>query len=166
MKHLATPFLASLLFLALLTGCNRRSEEHEASPIDSLRLRLTNLYKPGMGEIMSNIQFHHAKLWFAGVNNNWPLAEYNESLIQSGFKKIQLFHGDKFEAKAASMIIPSMDSISNAIRHKDIRSFKTAFLFMTNTCNNCHVVTRHEFNVIIIPTIPPVSNQDFQTAKK
>jgi len=168
MKLLPAPFPAFLLFVALLAGCNRRPEGTQSlqPQIDSLRLRLTNLYKPGMGEIMSNIQFHHAKLWFAGVNENWPLAEYNESLIQSAFKRIQLFHGDKFEAKAASMMIPSMDSISNAIRQKDIRLFKRGFLFMTNTCNNCHAVTRHEFNVIIIPTIPPVSNQDFKTAKK
>lgn len=135
-----------LLFAASIVGCNRHPE----------------VYTPGMGEIMSNIQLHHAKLWFAGENENWPLAEYNESLIQSAFKRIQTFHGDKAEAKTAFMIYPSMDSISNAIRQKDIRSFERSFRFMTLTCNNCHTVTRHEFNVITIPTTPPVTDQDFK----
>jgi hypothetical protein len=166
MKPLSPLFPSILLFATLMIGCNRPSEGTQSlqPQIDSLRLRLTNLYKPGMGEIMSNIQFHHAKLWFAGENKNWPLAEYNESLIQSAFKRIQLFHGDKSEAKAASMIYPSMDSISNAIRKKDTRLFERSFLFMTNTCNNCHAVTRHDFNVITIPKIPPVTNQDFKSA--
>jgi hypothetical protein len=167
MKPLSTLFPA-ILFAVLQIGCNRRPEETQSlqRQIDSLRLRLNNLYKPGMGEIMTNIQLHHAKLWFAGENKNWPLADYNESLIQSAFKRIQLFHGDKSEAKAASMIYPSMDSISNAIRQKDTRSFERSFVFMTNTCNNCHAVTRHDFNVITIPKIQPVTNQDFKTAKK
>lgn len=123
---------------------------------------MNNLYKPGMGELMSNIQLHHAKLWFAGENKNWPLAEYNESLIGSAFKKIQLYHGGTFEAKAASMINPAMDSITNAIGKKDVRTFERSFTFLTVTCNNCHTVTKHAFNVITIPVNPPVGNQDFK----
>src|SRR5882762_577321 len=92
MKLLSPLFPSILLFAAILIGCNRHSEGTQGlqPQIDSLRLRLNNLYKPGMGEIMSNIQLHHAKLWFAGENKNWPLAEYNESLIESAFKRIQL----------------------------------------------------------------------------
>ena len=31
---------------------------------------------PGFEEFMSNIQAHHAKLWFAGQNHNWKLADF------------------------------------------------------------------------------------------
>ena len=157
-----------VLFSALVAGCNSNTAEAQRlqSQNDSLRLRLNNLYKPGMGELMSNIQLHHSKLWFAGENQNWSLAEYNESLIQSAFRKIQLYHGDQPEAKAASMILPAMDSISNAIREKNKRSFERSFFLMTVTCNNCHAVTSHPFNVITIPKIPPVTDQDFKTAVK
>lgn len=160
----------SALFLAIffLTACNRSAEEaqHVQPQIDSLRLRMNDLYKPGIGELMTGIQLHHAKLWFAGQNNNWPLAAYNASLIQGGFKKIQLYHGDKFEAKAASMIDLPMDSVNGAIRQKDIRSFERAFIFLTNTCNNCHKVTLHAYNLITVPTSLPVSNQDFKVSLK
>ncbi len=40
------------------------------------------MYQPGMGELMTTIQLHHAKLWFAGKNANWALAAYDESLIK------------------------------------------------------------------------------------
>jgi hypothetical protein len=170
MKSIFTLVSAVLLFAAPRTGCNNHSHITKTQrlqlQIDSLQLRLNNLYKPGMGELMSNIQLHHSKLWFAGENQNWPLAEYNESLIQSAFKKIQLYHGDKPEAKAAFMIFPAMDSISNAIREKDKQSFERSFSLMTVTCNNCHSVTSHPFNLITIPKFPPVTDQDFKTAMK
>ena len=165
MKPIFTLVSAVLLFTAPMAGCNSHTEKAQSlqAQIDSFRLLLNNLYKPGMGELMSNIQLHHSKLWFAGENKNWPLAEYNESLIQSAFKKIQLYHGDKPEAKAAFMFLPAMDSISNAIREKDKRSFERSFTLMTVTCNNCHSVTGHPYNVITIPAIPPVTDQDFKT---
>jgi hypothetical protein len=165
MKHLS-PIIAVILFsAALFGGCVSHNEESRRLQlqIDSLRASLNNSYKPGMGELMSNIQLHHSKLWFAGENKNWPLAEYNESLIQSAFKKIQLYHGKQPEAKAAFMIVPAMDSISKAISEKNKGSFERSFLLMTLTCNNCHAVTNHLFNVITIPTIPPVTDQDFKT---
>ena len=33
-------------------------------------------YKPGLGEFMTATQLRHAKLWFAGKDNNWDLAAY------------------------------------------------------------------------------------------
>src|SRR5258708_2386494 len=98
MKPSIPLFLSVLLVAVVGFGCGRHAEEaqNQQPQIDSLRLRLNNLYKPGMGEFMSNIQLHHAKLWFAGKYKNWPLAEYNESLIRSAFKKIQLYHGETF----------------------------------------------------------------------
>src|ERR1700722_17015701 len=136
MKHFSSLIAFILFSAAFFAGCVSHTDEVRRlqQQVDSLRTGLNNSYKPGMGELMSNIQLHHSKLWCAGENQNWPLAEYNESLIQSAFKKIQLYHGDKPEAKAALMIFPSMDSISNAIREKNKRSFERSFFLMTVTC--------------------------------
>jgi hypothetical protein len=162
--------LLSFIFLscALLVACNRHPGEAQnlQQQVDSLRLRVNKLYKPGMGEIMGSIQLHHAKLWFAGENKNWPLAGYNESLIQSAFKKIQLYHGETAEARDASMIDPAMDRVTKAIGQKDVKAFESSFIFLTTTCNNCHAVTNHAFNVITIPVTPPVGNQDFKIPVK
>lgn len=145
MKPWFTLVSSLMLLAALAAGCNTHNDP----------------YKPGMGELMSSIQLHHAKLWFAGENDNWLLAEYNQSLIRSAFKKIQLYHGETNEAKAAVMIDPAMDSIRNAIARKDRQAFESGFRFLTASCNTCHVVTKHGFNLIIIPTTPPIGNQDF-----
>ncbi|HMH31548.1 MAG TPA: hypothetical protein VK543_00885 [Puia sp.] len=154
--------LTTVLFPALLlSACSQHTDNtnHLQAQVDSLRSQLKNSYTPGVGELMSNIQLHHAKLWFAGDNQNWPLAKYEESLILSAFKKIQQYHGDKPEAKIAAMINPAMDSVDQAIEHKSQASFRHSFLFLNSSCNSCHQATKRPFNVIVTPTMPPISNQ-------
>jgi hypothetical protein len=65
--------MKSLVFISvllLLTACNSHSDNSSdvQAQVDSLQNKLNNSYKPGLGEFMSGIQVHHAKLWFAGIN--------------------------------------------------------------------------------------------------
>jgi cytochrome c1 len=149
------------LSILLLSACKQNADnaKHLQAQIDSLQNQLKNSYTPGMGELMSNIQLHHAKLWFAGDNQNWPLAKYEESLIISAFKKIQQYHANKPEAKIATMINPALDSVELSIDQKNKASFKRGFIFLTTTCNSCHQATKRPFNVIVSPTAPPITNQ-------
>jgi hypothetical protein len=133
--------------------------------IDSLKKQLAESYKPGFGEFMSGIQTHHAKLWFAGKDQNWPLADFEVQEIQEALDDVQKFCSDRPEVKAIGMIYPSMDSVNNAIRQKDIQLFRNSFILLTNTCNNCHQSTEHGFNIVTIPASLPVANQDFKPAK-
>jgi hypothetical protein len=162
---LSTLFLSSLFLSAIfLPSCNQPSNqtEHLQAQIDSLQIQLKKSFRPGMGELMTNIQIHHAKLWFAGDNQNWPLANYQESLIVSAFKRIQLYHGNQPEAKLAAMIDPALDSVDHAIQQKNHALFQHSFSFLTNTCNSCHQATKHPYNVITIPTVPPIGNQSYK----
>ncbi|MEP7321220.1 MAG: hypothetical protein ABI761_04850 [Saprospiraceae bacterium] len=133
------------------------------SRIDSLELKISESYKPGLGEFMSGIQIHHAKLWFAGLHENWKLADFEINEIIEALDDIKQFCKDRPEVASLNLIDQSIDSMSNAIQHKDLKQFKNNFTLLTNTCNRCHQVTDHEFNVIKIPDIPPFSNQDFKT---
>ena len=105
---------------------------------------------------------HHAKLWFAGQNTNWKLADFEVHEIEEALEDIQKFNNDRMEAKSISMINPAMDNVSNASEQKNIHSFTSSFNLLTNTCNNCHKATEHEFNVVIIPSSLPVVNQSFK----
>jgi hypothetical protein len=147
----------------LIAACNTHKQESRSFQlqIDSLRQLINMQYKPGVGELMTNIQLHHAKLWFAGKNANWQLAAYNRSLIESAFKKLQRYHPGTEEARDAAMINGPMDSVSAAIGRRDSHAFQQSFVLLTTTCNNCHTVTNHAYNVILIPHTPPVDNQDF-----
>jgi hypothetical protein len=136
------------------------------SQIDSLQRKLDNSYRPGLGEFMSDIQVHHAKLWFAGLAENWSLSDFETREIMESVVDIQDYCSERPEVVLIPMIKPALDSIDLAIRNKSISQFKSSFILLTNSCNSCHQATKHEFNVIQIPSTPPFSNQVFQKSTK
>lgn len=160
------------LVVLVLVSCNRQSKEvrQKQSKIDSLQKQLAETYKPGLGDFMLGIQLHHAKLWFAGQNQNWPLADFEIHEILESLDDIHKFCNDRAEVKALGMINPPLDSVTNAVQQKNVQLFKNSFILLTNTCNSCHQATAHGFNVVTIPTNLPVVNQNFspiqQNAKK
>lgn len=130
--------------------------------VDSLQKLLNETYKPGLGEFMSGIQLHHAKLWFAGQNQNWPLADFEVHEIMESLDDIQAYCRERPEIKSIGMIRPPIDSVTKAIEQKDLLHFKNSFMVLTATCNECHKATDHGFNVVIVPTSLPVVNQEFK----
>ena len=162
MKNIA---IASVLFIIILTSCNQQSSRADGAlraRVDSLQKELADVYKPGLGEFMYGIQVHHAKLWFAGKNENWKLADFEINEIKEALDDIKKYCTDRPEIKEIGMLDPAVDSLNNAITNKNSPQFEKAFLLMTNTCNNCHKATAHEFNVIKVPDTVPLSNQDFK----
>ena len=95
------------------------------SKTDSLEKQLDKTYKPGLGEFMTDIQLHHAKLWFAGQNQNWPLADFEIHEIQESLDDIEEFCKDRPEVKSIVMLKPAIDSVTDAIHQKD--SSRTLF---------------------------------------
>ncbi len=160
--------LITCIVFCILLSCNQQGTDTGIlqSRIDSLQKKLDNSYKPGLGEFMSGIQVHHAKLWFAGTAGNWGLSDFETKEIQEAIDDIQMYCNDRPEVASISMIKPVLDSINEAIKNKSLSQFKSSFNLLTNTCNNCHRVTKHEFNVIQIPATPPFTNQRFQNREK
>lgn len=157
--------LALLCSLLFIFSCNEKSNNNQQlqARVDSLEKKLENTYKPGLGEFMSGIQVHHAKLWFAGQNENWQLADFELHEIMEALDDIKTFNTDRPEIKSLQMIYAPLDSLNKSVQQKNLSSFKSNFTLLTTTCNNCHRDTDHGFNVIRIPDTPPFSNQDFKT---
>jgi hypothetical protein len=136
---------------------NKRIEELTAQLKD-----IKEKYRPGLGEIMASIQTHHAKLWFAGINQNWKLAEYEIKELKERFQNAQDIETNRIETGDLPMVNPSLDSMLITIQQKNLQGFQNVFQSLTNSCNNCHKAVKFEFNVVTIPTAPPVTNQDFK----
>ena len=152
------------VLVCMLLSCNSGGSDKAALQlqIDSLQKKLDKSYKPGLGEFMSGIQVHHAKLWFAGGSGNWELADFEIKEIQEAIEDIQTYCADRPEVASVPMINPALDSVNVSIRNRDITGFKNSFILLTNSCNSCHKATRHAFNVIQVPATPPFTNQSFQ----
>lgn len=130
--------------------------------IDTLEQKLANTYKPGLGEFMSGIQTHHSKLWFAGQNQNWKLADFEIHEIMEAIEDIQKYQTERKESQMISVINPALDSVKVAIDQKDPALFKSSYTLLTSSCNNCHREAHFEFNVVKIPDTQSFSNQDFK----
>ena len=153
-----------ILCLLVFTACNQKAGNTQQlqAEIDSLKNKLDNTYKPGFGEFMSSIQVHHNKLWFAGQNQNWKLAEFEVHEIMETIEDLRVQQAERKESQSLNMLEPALDSVNYAIQHKDLAFFKSSYDLLTNTCNKCHRSTDFEFNVVKTPDTPLFSNQDFK----
>jgi hypothetical protein len=156
-------FFPGLLFFFLsCSSPDDQTSKKLQAEIDSLRQQLDSTYKPGFGEFMSGIQVHHEKLWFAGLNSNWKLADFEINEMKEALQDLQTYCKDRPERQSLTMIMGPLESVNKAVQTKDLPSFKSAFITLTNTCNTCHQATNHAFNVIRLPETPPFSNQVFK----
>jgi hypothetical protein len=152
-------------FVVLLNvSCKQSSDNTQnlQAQIDSLQLKINKAYKPGFGEFMGSIQIHHEKLWFAGQNKNWKLADFEIHEMEEALDDLKDYCSERPETKSITMIYAPVNSLKKAIEQKNPTTFAQGFVDLTNTCNSCHIATNHEFNIIKIPTIPPFSNQEFK----
>ncbi|MDR0792444.1 MAG: hypothetical protein LBE82_03985 [Chitinophagaceae bacterium] len=158
-----------LLLTAIVLSCNNNNRDIQnlQNKINLLQSKIDSAYKPGFGEFMSSIQVHHEKLWFAGINQNWALADFEMGEIKEALDGIKEYCTDRPETASLKMITEPLENVNNAIAQKNLTQFKNNFTALTATCNSCHQETNHAFNTIKIPETPPFSNQDFklQTGK-
>jgi len=148
--------------LWVLTGCSQDQKLADLkSRIDSLDARISVSYKPGFGEFMSSVQVHHAKLWFAGKEQNWRLAEFELHEISEIMEDLQKQQSGRRETQSLAMIKPSLDTMRQVVEQKNPARFKEAFTKLTQMCNECHKAVDFSFNVVKIPETPPFSNQSF-----
>jgi hypothetical protein len=153
------------ILLEFLVGCDQKEDPvaRMEKQIDSLNKRIDSSYSPGLGEFMISIQLHHSKLWFAGKSGNWELANFELGEIQESLDDIKRYNKDRPEVKELPMIDVPLDSLKSAVTQKNLEVFNRSYILLTNTCNNCHQVTKHGFNKIKIPETPPVTDQVFDS---
>ncbi|NNM94978.1 MAG: hypothetical protein HKL88_05895 [Bacteroidia bacterium] len=129
---------------------------------DSLKKEIEDI-KPGLGDLMLAVQIHHNKLWFAGRESNWALAQFEHDEITEIIKQAEAIETGRNEVKLfPSMLYPQLDSLEKTIQEKDGKAFEHCFVTLTDACNNCHKAVNVPFNRITIPAQPPFSNQDFR----
>ncbi len=114
---------------------------------------------------MNRIQNHHSKLWFAGINRNWKLANFEVHEILETLDDIKKYQADRVESKSIVIIQPAIDSMILSIKNKNLHSFKKKYLHLTNACNRCHKATQFEFNIVKVPAKQVFDNQEFNIKK-
>jgi len=175
MKRINTKsFIPSIiLFVFICTGCRHSHNDRVMlqSEIDALHKQIREIeenYKPGFGELMSTVQAHHAKLWYAGANENWELAEFEVHEIEETFEKILDLRGDEHNAAelVPELIEPLLKNVEGSAKKQELAAFKSDYQQLTSGCNDCHLEAGVEFIRIQIPTEPGFYNQKFNIKKQ
>jgi len=155
--------IISIFIIFALVSCKQQVSDMNTlqNRIKDLEAQVANSYKPGFGELMSSVQAHHAKLWFAGIHENWKLAEFEVHEITEVLDDVKKYQYEREESKFIDMMLPALDSISSVIKKEELSSFKDSYAYLTTTCNNCHLETKFEYNIVKIPKFQQFGNQEF-----
>lgn len=119
-------------------------------------------YRPSISDIMVRQQMRHIKLWFAGRDGNWPLADYEVDALKGGFDDLNELLGGKTVEEAVGA---ALSALEKAVDAKDRSAFPSAFDELTAGCNSCHRTLGHQFIVIERPVSLPYSDQSFAAPK-
>lgn len=159
-----SPIRTTLLTLSafVLFGYSQNDSEVKSlkSQVEALNAGMDQ-YKPGFGSIMMDLQAHHSKLWFAGSNKNWELAEFQVHEIEEAIEDIEKFHGSRPDSKMIGILESAVEDVHTALGNKNLREFEITFMNLTNNCNSCHHASKVGFNVIKVPEKNTFNNQEF-----
>jgi len=160
--------LFCFVMLLILSACSEDSDRlaNLENRVSELEKKTDDSYRPGFGEFMGNIQVHHAKLWFAGTNSNWALADFEVSEIKETLENLKKYQAARVETKSLPMIEPVLESVAGAIKKQEKNEFKKMFTTLTETCNQCHRAVDYPFNDVKIPDRPPFGNQVFKAENR
>jgi hypothetical protein len=125
---------------------------------------------PGLGEYMTTIQLHAAKLWFAVKASNWRLAEYELHELEETMEVVKKLHVEKNGVKISNVMDGVLQTqivqLEKSIKQKSPAEFQKFYDETLSACNGCHTESGHPFIQVIRPVAPPVTNQKWEPAAK
>jgi hypothetical protein len=137
-----------LILIVLAIGCQQQSVDNKQAAIDSLTNMINHL-KPGLGEFMLQIKYHHDELGKAITNKDYGRVAYEIDEMKETTDKIKQLNitNDKLQKPFSFFYEKYLESplniLSDAASRKDEATLKTNFIGLTNNCNSCH----HENNM-------------------
>ncbi len=141
-----------IVSIVLLFSCNQTPEKQEVEQYPVL-------------ETMGYYQRFSHKLWMAGKNQNWELADFYTHELEEVTERLiegNVIHDDyNLSNLSEAMLLPKIEKVEQAIRQKDEVLFLENYELLISSCNLCHNTTKHNFIKITIPNDSTVWNQEF-----
>src|SRR5258708_2518755 len=116
-------------------------------------------FNPGVGELMNLIvQPRHTKLWFAGHEANWALAEYEIKELRAALANVAksrpIFRERSVAENVEMFMGGAFRGIDDAIKARDAGKFAEAYATVNAGCNACHTALNQSQVVIRTPEQP------------
>jgi hypothetical protein len=132
--------------------------------VDTLRVQA-----PGLGEYMTTIQLHTAKLWFAAEASNWKLARYELDELAETMEAAESLHAQRKDVDVSPVLravrLMLVPLLGRSFEKKNFREFSDAYRQTLVACNGCHRPAGYEFIHIVPPAREPVTNQQWKVRR-
>lgn len=123
--------------------------------------KATDYYE--LADAMTNLQRHANKLWFAGKNKNWELANFYAHEIEEAMEEIEKREVMEEDINISKLIplmgYPAVKKVEESIKQEDIEAFNLEYANLITNCNSCHKAAKYSMIQIKIPDQPVFDNQ-------
>ena len=152
------------LAVVLLMGASAPTRADEQKPPNSQDQNTSGSqerFVPRLNDMMVATQLRHFKLWYAGIVQNWALANYELSQIRTAIADTERLYANKGGSRMSAMMTPGTDDLEDAIKAKDSAKFANAYTKLTAACNSCHEAGGFGFIKIREPRLSPLETSPF-----
>ena len=136
----ATIWLTLVLCMCAAPGC-RHATPTTSSWIEGnsdARWSTVERHLRGLDVAMVEIGYRYQELYWAGVDGNWPFADYQLTKIKLALENA-LARRPKRRPSSRALFLPSWDEMKRALATQERGVFDDAFAELTAACNSCHV---------------------------
>ena len=152
--------MAAYLLLAAAVGCGNAPEMADSGKDGWLKggageqMETVARHLRGNDIAMWEVGYRFGELYWAGAEENWPLAAYQLTKIRLAMDLANQ-RRPKRAASYAAFFDEGLPEINEAVAAKDKAAFDTGFDVLTAACNSCHVAENLEFFVVRKPDYRP-----------
>ena len=121
--------------------------------------------KTELGQQMLLLQIRHARLWAAGEDENWLLAQFQLAELNEALDDVVEQNGDhaalqpqKLSVVLPAIMKPAVVQLRTAINDGNRSEFERAYDGLSDACSSCHKAADHGFLVIQRPRTPVFDN--------
>ena len=118
-----------------------------------------------LSEAMAYNQRFIEKLYFAGSNNNWELADFYFEELEEKIEDIVKHNIVEDTVEISSLIkkvlYPKIEAVEKSIEKQNQRLFQQSFVGLIEGCNTCHTSAKHGFVQIQVPKFNSYPSQVF-----
>lgn len=118
-----------------------------------------------LSDIMAGVQLRHIKLWEAIKARNFPLVQFETTLIAESLGAAAMLYRNIPINSVLAATTPLV-GLKEAATAKDATKLAALFDQLTTACNACHTAAEIPFIEIKTPSSSPFSNQKFAPGGK
>jgi hypothetical protein len=165
---------ASAVFILFATSSRSLAADSGGDELATLKAEVARLkgMAPDQSHAMSDVSAHFSNLWFAGQNENWPLAQFYSDETHSHLKwavRIIPVRKDRqgrdvdLGGMLAAFEQTSLKDLDTAIKARDKGKFTAAYKIQMQYCMACHQACSKEYIRLHLPERPDSSIVEFKT---